>query len=141
MLLPKLIFCLCLFSLDVHNFTGPNVEAYPCNGGPNQVWTWNSADQTLLSKSAEKFLTYKPQLEIWAGPLSDGSQAVLLFNRVDSGSSPITVQWTDIGFSATQQALVRDLWQHNDVGTFTGSYTSPSINAHAVQMLKITPSK
>ncbi len=84
-------------------------------------------------------LTYKPQLEIWAGPLADGSKAVLLLNRVDSGSEPLTVQWTDIGLPLTQQALVRDLWQHQDLGTFTGDYTSPNINAHAVQMLKITP--
>ncbi|CAF4047687.1 unnamed protein product, partial [Rotaria sordida] len=78
------------------------------------------------------------ELEIWAGPLSDGSQAVLLFNRVDSGSEPITVKWSDIGFPINQSDVVRDLWARKDLGTFTGSYTSPNIDHHAVMMLKIT---
>ena len=127
--------------MDVYYFTGPNVDAYTCNGGANQAWSFNPSDSTFRSKQTGECLTSKPQLEVWAGPLTDGSQAVVLLNRVDSGAEPITVQWTDIGFSASQQALVSDLWKHEDLGTFTGSYTSSNINAHSVQMLKITPSK
>ncbi|CAF1528017.1 unnamed protein product, partial [Rotaria sordida] len=56
--------------------------------------------------------------------LSDGSQAVLLFNRVNSGSETITVEWSDIGFPTNHSAIVRDLWARKDLGTFTGSYTS-----------------
>lgn len=129
------------FSLDVYYFTGPNVDAYTCNKGDNQAWSFSSTDGTFRSKQTGECLTSKPELEVWAGPLSDGSQAVVLLNRVDSGSEPITVQWTDIGFSANQQASVRDLWQHQDLGTFTGNYTSPNINAHSAMMLKITPAK
>ena len=83
----------------------------------------------------------KGQLEIWAGPLSNGSQAVLLFNRLDSGSEPITVQWSDIGIPSDRPALVRDLWAHKDLGTFIVSYTSSDIDHHAVMLLKITPTK
>ena len=126
-------------SLDVLNFNGPAVDAFTCNGGANQAWLWDSAKGTLQSKQNGLYLTLKPQIEVWAGPLSDGSQAVLLFNRVDSGAEPITVQWTDIGFSAAQQALVRDLWARKDLGTFKESYTSPNIKFHSVMMLKIKP--
>jgi alpha-galactosidase len=77
--------------------------------------------------------------EVWAGPLADGSQAVLLLNRNSPGSEMITVKWTDLGWSADEKAQVRDLWAHQDVGTFTTNYTSPNIERHAVQMLKITP--
>jgi alpha-galactosidase len=83
----------------------------------------------------------EPELEVWAGPLSNGSQAVLLFNRGNTGSEPITVQWSDIGFSVDQPAVVRDLLSRKDLGTFTGSYTSLNIDHHAVMMLKITPNK
>ena len=130
-----------LFSLDVFNFDGPNVDAFSCNKQDNQAWIWSSTDQTLRSKHNSKCLTLSAQLEVWAGPLADGSQAVLLFNRGSSGSEPITVQWSDIGFPADHSATVRDLWAHQDLGTFTGKYTSPNINAHSVMMLKITPSK
>jgi alpha-galactosidase len=80
-------------------------------------------------------------LEVWAGPLSGGSQAVLLLNRADSGSEPITVKWTDIGFPAEKAATIRDLWAHKDLGSFTGSFTSPNIDSHSVMMLNITLTK
>lgn len=126
----------------MYYFIGPNVDAYTCNKGDNQAWIFSSTDGTFRSKQTGECLTSKqPQLEIWAGPLNDGSQAVVLFNRVDGGSESMTVQWTDIGFAPTQRASVRDLWQHQDLGTFIGNYTSPNINAHSVMMLKITPVK
>ena len=83
----------------------------------------------------------KAELEVWAGPLVDGSQAVVLLNRANFGSEPITVKWTDIGFPADHVALVRDLWAGKDLGSFTGNYTSPNIDHHSVMMLKITLSK
>lgn len=130
-----------LFSLDAYNYTGPVVDAYTCNQQDNQKWIWSSTDGTVQSKQTGDCLTLKAQLEIWAGALSDDSQAVVLLNRVDSGSEPITVQWTDIGFPANHPAVVRDLWARKDLGTFTGNYTSPNIDHHSVMMLKITPTK
>jgi len=116
-----------------------NVNAFPCINDDNQAWHFDSIDGRIRNKKTGECLTSISQLEIWAGPLSDGSQAVLLFNRVDNGSEPITVQWNDIDFAVNQPAIVRDLWQHKDLGTFTGNYTSPNITAHSVMMLKITP--
>jgi hypothetical protein len=66
---------------------------------------------------------------------------VVLLNRGDSDSEQIRVNWTDIGFPIDHPATIRDLWAHEDLGTFTGSYTSPNINSHAVMMLNITLTK
>jgi alpha-galactosidase len=82
-------------------------------------------------------LTVQQSVEIWAGPLADGSQAVLLLNRNSTESEIITVQWTDLGWSANQWASVRDLWARRDLGVFYEGYISPSIERHAVQMLRI----
>ena len=38
--------------------------------------------------------------EIWVGPLSDGSKAVILLNR-GSTTATITAQWSDIGWDNT----------------------------------------
>jgi hypothetical protein len=122
----------------VYNFDGPNVDAYSCNQQDNQAWIWSSTDGTVRSKHNDECLTSISELEIWAGPLSDGSQAVVLLNRGDSGSEPITVQWSDINFPVDHSAVVRDLWARKDIGTFIGNYTSPNIDPHAVMMLKIT---
>jgi hypothetical protein len=129
------------FSLDVDNFDGPDVDAFSCNKHDNQQWIWSSTDGTLRSKHNDECLTAKPKIEIWAGPLSNGSQAVLLFNRGNSGSEPITVQWSDIGFPTDHAAVVRDLWARKDLGTFTGNYTSANIDHHAVMLLQISPTK
>ena len=129
------------FSLDLDNFLGPNVDAFTCNHQNNQQWIWSSTDGTIRSKFNDECVTMKGTLEIWAGPLSNDSYAVLLFNRADTGSEPMTVQWSDIGIPADHAVVVRDLWAHQDLGTFTGSYTSPNIDHHAVMMLKMTPTK
>lgn len=121
----------------MYNFDGPNVDAFSCNKQDNQAWIWNAADQTIRSKHNGQCLGLKAELEVWAGPLVDGSQAVVLLNRANSGSEPMTVKWTDIGFPANRAALVRDLWAGKDLGSFTGNYTSPNIDHHSVMMLKI----
>ncbi len=128
-------------SLTVSDYTGPDVISYACNGKDNQIWTWNATDETINSKVQGEYLTVNAELEIWAGPLSGGSQAVVLLNGADSGSSEITVQWIDIGFPIDHAATVRDLWAHKDLGIFIGNYTSPKIDSHAVMMLNITLTK
>ena len=134
----EVFFC-C--SLDVLFLDGPGVDVYECSQEDNQEWLWNATDRTVRRFRNGQCLTVRETLEIWAGPLSDGSQAVVLFNRANNGSESITVKWTDIGFAADHSALVRDLWARKDLGIFTGSYTSPNISFHEVTMLKITPTK
>ncbi len=131
-----------MISLDVYNYIGPSVDTYPCNKQVSQNWIWNATDGSLISKHTGQCLTVRPELEVWAGPLSGGSQAVVLLNRGDSDNEQITVQWTDIGFSVDNPALVRDLWARKDIGVFTGNYTSPpNIDSHGVMMLNITLTK
>jgi hypothetical protein len=127
--------------LDVYQKDGPNVQSHPCNYQDNEMWIWNGTDRTVRSKHSGKCLTVQPELEVWAGPLSGGSQAVVLLNRGDSDSEQITVKWSDIGFPTNHSATVRDLWARKDLGRFTGSYTSPNIDPHAVMMLNITLTK
>jgi hypothetical protein len=130
-----------MYSLDVAGYYGPTMIVFTCKGGDNQRWIWNATDSTVRSRFNEACLTLQQELEVWAGPLLGGSQAVLLLNRADSGSEEMTVKWSDIGFPVDHPAVVRDLWAHKDIGIFTGSYTSPNIDSHAVMMLNITLTK
>lgn len=118
---------------------GPDVDSFTCNHQDNQVWIWNSSDGTFTSKHTGQCLTVLETLEIWAGPLKDGSQAVVLLNRGDVYSQQITVQWTDIGIPVNRTATVRDLWRRMDLGVFKNNFTSPIIDPHASMMLKIIP--
>jgi len=127
--------------LENYKFDGPSINALSCNKRDSQIWTWNAADRTVRSKYDDQCLTVQQDIEIWAGPLTGGSQAVLLLNRGGFGSESITVKWTDIGFPADKAATIRDLWAHRDLGSFTGSYTSPKISSHSVMMFNITLTK
>jgi len=121
--------------LDVYDFTGPSVETWTCNGGPNQVWTFQS-DGTLKS-GENSCLDIVGDLEVWAGPLSGGNFAAVLFNRSPAMTN-ITAHWTDIGLAATRPAMVRDLWVRKDLGVYTGSFSS-EVASHGVVMIKLTP--
>jgi len=72
-------------------------------------------------------------LEVWAKPLADGSIAVGLFNRGES-TNPITVSFKDIGLQGS--AKLRDLWQHKDLGSFSGSYTE-EIPRHGAVLVRV----
>jgi len=73
--------------------------------------------------------------EVWAGPLSDHSVALVLLNSDDSTQN-VTAHFTDIGLTGT--ASVRDLWAHEDQGTATDSITR-SVERHSVVMLRLKP--
>ena len=74
-------------------------------------------------------------LEVWYKKMiGNGVRAVALFNR--SGSTgDITVSWNEIDL-ASGNASVRDLWEHADKGSYSGSYTA-SVPSHGVVMLEI----
>ena len=76
-------------------------------------------------------------VEVWAKEMSDGSRAVILFNR-GASESEVGVTWEEIGYPSHLPAKVRDLWEHKDVGSFTGSY-SAKVGSHAVVMVMIAP--
>jgi alpha-galactosidase len=76
-------------------------------------------------------------LEVWAKSLSDGSRAVILFNR-GAAESEVSVNWVQIGYPEHLSAKVRDLWAHKDAGSFSGTY-SAKVPSHSVVMVKIAP--
>lgn len=76
--------------------------------------------------------------QVWARPLSDGSQAVVMLN---AGDTPLTVsvQWSELGLPAGA-AQVRDLWAHQNLGTFQNTYTALHLPARGCAFLKIRTS-
>ena len=50
----------------------------------------------------------------------------------------ITASWVDIGYPAHLSAKIRDLWEHQDIGEQTGSF-SASVPSHGVVMVTIKP--
>ncbi|HLZ50192.1 MAG TPA: glycoside hydrolase family 27 protein [Candidatus Acidoferrum sp.] len=72
--------------------------------------------------------------EIWARELSNGAQAVGLFNR--SGEpTKITVKWSDLGLMTAPKHM-RDLWSHDDLKAHGTEY-STMVPAHGVVLLRV----
>lgn len=88
------------YCLDVWDFVGPVVQNYPCNGGDNQQWVFNSTDRTVRNPNSGCLTATQHvapgTLEVWAGPLSGGDVAVILLNR-GQATSTITANWADLG--------------------------------------------
>jgi alpha-galactosidase len=90
-------------------------------------------DQDSLGQAAQQVTKGNSGSEVWSRQLFDGTRAVGLLN-----SSPIeqtvTVKWSDIGLSGKQP--VRDLWLHEDVGSFDDGY-SVLVPGHGIVLIKV----
>ena len=75
---------------------------------------------------------------VWAKPLEDGSVAVGLFNLGERDARLMVIGWESIGLHDERPCLVRDLWAHQDLGTFTNNFTT-HVGRHDVALLKLTP--
>lgn len=93
-------------------------------------------DQDALGREGER-VAKNGDLEVWAKRLQDGSRAVILLNRSETEQN-ISVKWQDIGYPEHLSAEVRDLWQHKDLGKFTGEF-SASVAPHGVAMVTVKP--
>ena len=75
--------------------------------------------------------------EVWAKELKDGGRAVVLLNRGTS-EQEVSATWERIGYPDHLTASVRDLWQHKNLGQFTGTFSAP-VASHAVVMVTVKP--
>jgi alpha-galactosidase len=95
-----------------------------------------AVDQDSLGREGER-VGKDGNLEVWAKQLKDGNRAVVLFNRGGT-EEKITAAWDALGYPDHLAASVRDLWQHKDLGKFTGKFTS-SVASHSVVMVTVKP--
>tara|TARA_B110001452_G_scaffold251765_1_gene241093 strand:- start:1996 stop:3309 length:1314 start_codon:yes stop_codon:yes gene_type:complete len=74
-------------------------------------------------------------LQVWAGPLSGGRVAVVLWNR-GNGTQEILGRFVDMQLDGS--AKVRDCIAHADLGVATGQ-VNLNVSAHDVRVLVLTP--
>ncbi|MCP6302724.1 hypothetical protein NL450_27320, partial [Klebsiella pneumoniae] len=74
-------------------------------------------------------------LQIFAKPLADGSWAVALLNRSGQTATMTLNMQQDLNLP-WKKTLVRDLWLHRDMGSFTDTY-SVEVQSHETKMLVI----
>ncbi|WP_399881013.1 alpha-galactosidase D [Streptomyces sp. BBFR51] len=73
--------------------------------------------------------------QVWGAKNPDGGYTVALFNLGDA-PAPVTADWAAFGF--TGRAEVRDLWNHEDLGTHRNRITQ-ALPAHGSRLFTVTP--
>jgi alpha-galactosidase len=97
-----------------------------------------AVDQDSLVKPAKRVSQQGPpnaRTEVWIRELKDGSLAVGLFNR-GGNATEVTLNWDEAALSG--KWIVRDLWQHKDLGNFDGKIAM-QVPAHGAILLKLNP--
>jgi alpha-galactosidase len=97
---------------------------------------------------AGEVVYHQGAIMIIACPLIDGSRAVVLWNRhthqdsipsTDANSlDELQLDFSLIGYTSSTRATVRDLIAEQNLGSFTGEFSS-KVLWHDVLMLKVTP--
>ena len=72
--------------------------------------------------------------QVYNKPLSDGTTAVLLFNK-DTAPANVSVAWSQIGLSGKQR--VRDLWARKNLGTYQDGFTAWQLPQHGQYLIKV----
>jgi alpha-N-acetylgalactosaminidase len=95
-----------------------------------------AVDQDPLGIQGKRITASGNDATVWARQLQNGEWAVGLFNR---GNAQKDIRVTFSAFTSQATFAIRDLWGHQDLGTFTGSYQATGVAAHDTIMLKLTP--
>ncbi|MCX4878507.1 carbohydrate-binding protein [Streptomyces sp. NBC_00847] len=80
-------------------------------------------------------LTPSDPQQVWAAKNPDGSYTVALFNLAGSPAT-VSASWASLGF--TGKAAVRDLWNHENLGTHKDKVTQ-ALPAHGSRLFTVTP--
>ena len=73
--------------------------------------------------------------QVWAVKNPDGSYTVALFNLAGSPAA-VSASWASLGF--TGKASVRDLWNHENLGSLKDKVTE-ALPAHGSRLFTVTP--
>lgn len=91
-----------------------------------------------LWRAGERLFNTSDGGQVWSRPLENGDLAVVLYNAITISPTAINVavSWEQLGWNATDQVLVRDLWARADLGSFSHGFNR-TIEPHDVLFLRV----
>lgn len=140
--------------------TWQDCEQACCADSGCTIWQWGGPTPHQCFIGAAKYFTDNKQwfasrgkakppppppgsntVQLWAKPLHNGVYAAFALSNDATASRSVQISFTDV-FNASMtsaKVAVRDVWQHKDLGTFAGSYTTDAIGPHDSRMYTFTP--
>jgi alpha-galactosidase len=92
-----------------------------------------AVDQDPLGRQAKR-VNMARGVEVWVRELAGGARGIVLLNR-GANAARAEVTWDLVGGSRSHTALVRDLWERQDVGRHTEGY-DVTLQPHSAAMVK-----
>jgi alpha-N-acetylglucosaminidase len=80
-------------------------------------------------------------LQAWAKNLSGGAVGAVVLNRADHGNASLRLTWEMLGIEPGTAQSVRDLWRHQDLGTFVNTFDCEQVPSHDVRVFRLVPVK
>ncbi|KAI7948956.1 hypothetical protein MJO29_010621 [Puccinia striiformis f. sp. tritici] len=93
-------------------------------------------NQDELGKSITLRRRYPNDMDIWSGPLKDGSTVAVIINWADTTGQKL-IQLSDMGF---ESARIRDVRTGNDLGPMSKTFTQ-NIPKHGSVILRLSETK
>ncbi|OAV97765.1 hypothetical protein PTTG_01085 [Puccinia triticina 1-1 BBBD Race 1] len=118
-----------IFSADIATLTEDEINLMT---NPKAI----AINQDDLGTSITLTRRYPADMDMWSGPLSDGSTVAVIVNWSDD-SAQKTIQLDDLGFSS---ANVEDILNQKNVGPVTKSLIT-TIEKHGCLFIKLTDTK
>jgi len=101
-----------------------------------------AVNQDPLGKAGDLRASFPDGGQVWSKVLSKNRWAVILYNsNIVMDNTNVTVNWSKHlpGWpSGKTVASLRDIWLHQNIGTFKNSYTSGWLQPHQVQFLIVS---
>ncbi|XP_039834474.1 alpha-galactosidase-like [Panicum virgatum] len=104
---------------------------------------WNDPDMLEVGNGGMTTEEYRSHfsiwalVKVWAGPLTGGRIAMVLWNRGSTEAS-ITASWSSIGLNASTVADAHDLWTDEIISSVQGELKE-TVDSHACKMYVVTP--
>jgi len=98
-----------------------------------------AVNQAYQGESGNVFASSnKPLWQAIYKPFNSTATAVLIMNQ-DSSANSITINFSQIPSLSGSSFTVRDIWAHQDLGTFSTSWTATNLPSHDSSFLLINP--
>ena len=95
-----------------------------------------AVDQDASATAGDRLRGAKGDAQLWARPLANGDQAVLLYNSARLRTKTVAVSWAELGWAGAT-VRVRDVWARKDIAETANGYNA-SVAPHDVAFLRLT---
>lgn len=127
---------------------GPAVQWYHCHNGPNERFFFQLEKGGRLLENGGQCLVAREngpspdsgKIQLWAKPQPRGALAVFLLSNQDVTATNASVVVDLVhDLNMTGPVTIRDVWNHQDLGTHSGTFATDAFGYHDSRFYVVSP--